>query len=162
MEVAQELATKRAEENSRQLRSTESSSWQERAAWLLLCGVLVGVALYILANYLRALAWALVLAIAIWPSYDRVRRQASPLVAKEVLPVLFTTLVGLAVFLPFATLAVDALREVREIVDYGRTVEESGRCRTSSFNYLMWGNGSLTGGASIYRTQVGPRRLFSK
>ena len=46
--------------------------------------------------------------------------------AKEVLPVLFTALVGLAVFLPFATLAVDALREVREIVDYGRTVEESG------------------------------------
>ncbi len=126
MEVAQELAGKRAEENSRQLRSTESPSWQERAAWLLLCGVLVGVGLYILANYLRALAWALVLAIAIWPSFDRVRRQASPLVAKEVLPVLFTALVGLAVFLPFATLAVDALREVREIVDYGRTVEESG------------------------------------
>jgi predicted PurR-regulated permease PerM len=88
--------------------------------------VLVGVGLYILANYLRALAWALVLAIAIWPSYDRVRRQASPLVAKEVLPVLFTALVGLAVFLPFATLAVEALREVREIVDYGRMVEESG------------------------------------
>jgi predicted PurR-regulated permease PerM len=101
-------------------------SWQERAAWLLLCGALVGVGLYILANYLRALAWALVLAIAIWPSYDRVRRQASPLVAKEVLPVLFTALVGLAIFLPFATLAVDALREVREVVDYGRKVEESG------------------------------------
>src|ERR1700730_3900983 len=50
MEVAQELAAKRAEENSRQ-RSTESPSWQERAAWLLLCGVLVGVGLYILANF---------------------------------------------------------------------------------------------------------------
>src|ERR1700730_5987419 len=73
MEAAQELAAKRAGENSPQLRSTESPSWQERAAWLLLCGVLVGVGLYILANYLRALAWALVLAIAIWPSYDRVR-----------------------------------------------------------------------------------------
>ena len=100
MELAQELAAKRAEENSRQLRSTESPSlespsWRERAAWLLLCGVLAGVGLYILANYLRALAWALVLAIAIWPSYDRIRRQASPLVAKEVLPVLFTALVGL-------------------------------------------------------------------
>ena len=87
MEAAQELAAKRADENSPQLRSTESPSWQERTAWLLLCGVLIGVGLYILANYLRALAWALVLAIAIWPSYDRVRRQASPLVAKEVLPV---------------------------------------------------------------------------
>jgi AI-2E family transporter len=39
---------------------------------------------------------------------------------------MLTALVGLAVFLPFATLAVDALRDVREIVDYSRTVEESG------------------------------------
>ena len=83
--------------------------------------------------------------------------------AKEVLPGLFTALVGLTVFLPFATLAVDALREVREIVDYGRAVEELAfRCRTSSFNYLMGGSGLLIGGASIYRTQVWPRRLFSK
>jgi hypothetical protein len=35
---------------SRQLRSTKSSSWQERPAWLLLCGVLVGVGLYILGE----------------------------------------------------------------------------------------------------------------
>jgi len=94
--------------------------------------MLVGVGLYILANYLRALAWALVLAVAIWPFYDRIRRQMPPPVAKEVLPILFTALVGLAVFLPFATLGVDAIREVQEIVDYGR-------CRTSSFDYHTWG-----------------------
>jgi hypothetical protein len=67
MEVAQDVAAKRAEENSRPLRSTELPVCQERAAWLFLCGVLVGIGLYILANYMRALAWALVLAIAIWP-----------------------------------------------------------------------------------------------
>jgi predicted PurR-regulated permease PerM len=126
MEVAQEPPAKRMAENSRQLRSTEAPSWRESAAWLLLCTMLVGVGLYIVANYLRALAWALVLAVALWPFYDRVRRQTPPPVAKEVLPILFTALVGLAVFLPFATLGVDAIREVREIVDYGRTVEESG------------------------------------
>ena len=162
MEVAQELAAKRAEENSRQLRSTESPSWQERAAWLLLCGVLVGVGLYILANYLRALAWALVLAIAIWPTYDRVRRQASPLVAKEVLPVLFTALVGLA------TAVCNSCRRRaprgsrnRRLRSDGRRIWHSGAGLRHSITF-MWGNGSLTGGASIYRTQVGPRRLFSK
>jgi hypothetical protein len=70
MEVANELAAK--EENSRQLRSTELASWRESAAWLLLCTMLVSAGLYILANYLRALAWALVLAVALWPFYDRV------------------------------------------------------------------------------------------
>ena len=65
MEVAQELAAKQVEENSRRLGSTEAPSWRESAAWLLLCTTLVGVGLYILANYLRALAWALVLAVAL-------------------------------------------------------------------------------------------------
>jgi predicted PurR-regulated permease PerM len=124
MEVANELAAK--EENSRQLRSTELASWRESAAWLLLCTMLVSAGLYILANYLRALAWALVLAVALWPLYDRVRRQMPPLVAKEVLPILFAALVGLAVIVPVAILAVDAIREFREIVDYGRRAEESG------------------------------------
>jgi predicted PurR-regulated permease PerM len=124
MEVANELAAK--EENSRQLRSTDLVSWRESAAWLLLCTMLVSAGLYILANYLRALAWALVLAVALWPLYDRVRRQMPPLVAKEVLPILFAALVGLAVIVPVAILAVDAIREFREIVDYGRRAEESG------------------------------------
>src|ERR1700752_570573 len=100
MEVANELAAK--EENSRQLRSTDLVSWRESASWLLLCTMLVSAGLYILANYLRALAWALVLAVALWPLYDRVRRQMPPLVAKEVLPILFAALVGLAVIVPVA------------------------------------------------------------
>jgi predicted PurR-regulated permease PerM len=115
----------RMDENSRQIRSTEAPSWRESAAWLLLCTILVVFGLYILANYLRALAWALVLAVALWPFYDHVHRQTPPPIAKEVLPILFTALVGLAVVLPFVTLAVDAVRELREIVDYGRTVEKS-------------------------------------
>src|SRR5262245_33340068 len=124
MKIANELAAK--EENSRQLRSTELPSRRQSAAWLLLCTVLVSVGLYTLANYLRALAWALVLAVALWPFYDRVRRQTTPRVAKEVLPILFTALVGLAVIIPVATLAVDAIREGREIIAYGQRAEKSG------------------------------------
>jgi predicted PurR-regulated permease PerM len=124
MKVANDLATN--EQHSRQLRSTELAFRRQSAAWLLLCTLLVSAGLYTLANYLRALAWALVLAVALWPFYDRVRRQTTPLVAKEVLPILFTALVGLAVIVPVTTLAVDAIREIREIIDYGRRAEESG------------------------------------
>jgi predicted PurR-regulated permease PerM len=124
MKVANDLAAK--EQHSRQLRSTELAFRRQSAAWLLLCTLLVSAGLYTLANYLRALAWALVLAVALWPLYDRVRRQMPPLVAKEVLPILFAALVGLAVIVPVAILAVDAIREFREIVDYGRRAEESG------------------------------------
>jgi predicted PurR-regulated permease PerM len=95
----------------------EARSRRPSAAWLLLCAALVGSGLYILANYLRALAWALILAVALWPFYDRVRRQTSPALAKEILPILFTAVVGSAVIVPVATLAVEAIREFREIVD---------------------------------------------
>jgi predicted PurR-regulated permease PerM len=88
--------------------------------------MLVGAGLYILANYLRALAWALILAVALWPFYDHVRRRTSPALAKEILPILFTAVVGSVVIVPIATLAVEAIREFREIVDYGRSLEESG------------------------------------
>jgi hypothetical protein len=51
-----------------------SSRWQQ-AASLALCAVLIVTGLYILSNYLRALVWALVLAVALWPAYDRLCRK---------------------------------------------------------------------------------------
>lgn len=123
MESDQELAAKRVEERARQL---EALSWRESVARLLLSTTLVVFGLYMLANYLRALVWALVLAIALWPLYDRVCQKMSPRAAKEILPIVFTILVGLAVFLPVAVLAVDAVREVRDLIDYARRAEQSG------------------------------------
>jgi predicted PurR-regulated permease PerM len=128
MKAGQESVTNQVDDSSQipDLPRLEAPCRRQSAAWLLLCAMLVGAGLYILANYLRALAWALILAVALWPFYERVRRQTSPAVAKEVLPILFTALVGSAVIVPFATLAVDVVREFREIVDYGRSLEESG------------------------------------
>jgi len=128
MKAGQESVTNQVDDSSQfpDLPRLEAPSRRQSAAWLLLCTMLVGAGLYILANYLRALAWALILAVALWPFYERVRRQSSPAVAKEVLPILFTALVGSTVIVPFATLTVDIIREFREIVDYGRSLEESG------------------------------------
>lgn len=123
MESDQESAAKRLEQRARQL---EALSWRESVARLLLSTTLVVLGLYMLSNYLRALVWALVLAIALWPLYDRVRQKMSPSAAKEILPVVFTMLVGLAVFLPVAVIAVDAVHEVRELIDYAREAEQSG------------------------------------
>jgi predicted PurR-regulated permease PerM len=141
MEAGQESVARQVDDSSQiqDLPRIEGPSRRQSAAWSLLCVMLVAAGLYILANYLRALVWALILAVALWPFYDRVRRQTSPAVAKEVLPILFTVLVGSAVILPFATLAVDALREVHEIVDYGRSVAESGIPVPGFINRLPYG-----------------------
>jgi hypothetical protein len=163
MEAGQESVAKQGDDSSQiqDLPRIEGPSRRQSAAWLLLCIMLVGAGLYILANYLRALAWALILAVALWPFYERVRRQASPAVAKEVLPILFTALVGSAVILPIATLAVDALREVHEIMA-GRSRNRAFRSRTSSLDYLTEVNGPSTGGTSIYRMLAGLKRSFCR
>ncbi len=126
MEIVQAPAPSQPGANSWPPPAPHGPTRLQRWAWLLLCAALIGLGLYTLANYLRGLAWALVLSVALWPSYDRIRRRAPPLFAKEILPVLFTLLVAFAVLLPVATLAVDAVREARDLIDYGRAAEESG------------------------------------
>ncbi|MBI1979995.1 MAG: AI-2E family transporter [Methylocystis sp.] len=126
MDRSRELAGAQAEEAARRSDALEALSWRETVARLFLSATLVALGLYVLGNYLRALAWALVLAVALWPLYDRARRQASPWAARDLLPIVFTALVGLAIFLPVATLAVDVARELRDLIDYGREAEKSG------------------------------------
>jgi len=103
-----------------------SPLWRQNAAELALSAILLGVGVYILSGYLHALGWALVLAVVLWPSYDRLYRRASSALVREALPVLFVALVGLGIMVPLATLALDAAREIEGLLDYSRTVGESG------------------------------------
>src|SRR3984893_10478604 len=106
-----------------------SSGWQQ-AASLILCAALIAAGVYILSNYLRALVWALVLAVALWPAYDRLRRKTRRSFVKKLLPILVTALVGSTVFLPLTVLAIEVVREADEIVDWSvrRRLRHSGAC----------------------------------
>ena len=95
-------------------------------ARILLAGVMLALGLYILWNYVRALVWAAVLAIALWPLFERARRRVPRQLSGEVLPLVFTAMVGLVFLLPFALLALEAVREAHQLVDYGKQVEQSG------------------------------------
>ena len=106
--------------------TAQPSSQRQSVAWLLLCAALFGLGLYILANYLHALAWALVLAIALWPFYKRVVQRTSSRLVLEALPLVFALLVGIVLLLPIGTLVIDAVREFQEIADYSRTLGNQG------------------------------------
>lgn len=126
MEADRKLPKAQETDDAHRLGATEALSRSETIARLFLSATLVVLGLYLLANYLRALAWALVVAVALWPLYDQVQRKLSPRAVKNILPVFFTVVVGLAVFVPVATLAVDLARELRDLIDYGREAEQSG------------------------------------
>lgn len=126
MDKGREPAGAQTDEAFRRFGFIEALSWRETIARLFLSATLAALGLYVLGNYLRALVWALVLAVALWPLYERARRRTSPRIAKDLLPLLLTVLVGLVIFVPVATLAVDAVRELRDLIDYGREAEKSG------------------------------------
>ncbi|TLG77893.1 AI-2E family transporter [Methylocystis sp. B8] len=138
MEADRKLPEVREKEDAHRLGTIEALSWRATVARLFLSAALVVLGLYLLANYLRALAWALVLAVALWPLYDQVRGKLSPRAGKNILPVFFTAVVGLAVFISVATLVVDLACELRDLIDYGRQAERSGIATPDFITHLPY------------------------
>ena len=96
------------------------------AARIALSAALLGVGMFILSNYLRALVWAVVLAIALWPLFQRASAKLAPRLRGEILPALFVLGVALFFVVPFAVLGVEAVREAHNVLDYGKQAEQNG------------------------------------
>ena len=88
----------------------------QRNARLALVAALIGFGLWTIGNFLPALAWASVLAIAIWPLYERAQRRWPPGRHNVLMPTLFTLAIGILFGLPFVVLAVQGAREVQDIL----------------------------------------------
>ncbi|MEH3120025.1 MAG: AI-2E family transporter [Methylorubrum populi] len=110
----------------------------------LLVAALLGLGLTILSGFLRALVWAVVLAIALWPLFARARRRFPPGRRNLLWPALFTAAVALALLLPIAVLAVEALREARDLLDYAREAERSGIPVPDVVARLPYGSAAVT------------------
>ena len=129
--------------------------WQV-AARILLSVLLLGAGLYMLSNYLRALVWAVVFAIALWPLYERTRgRLPRRLADGEALPLLFTALVGLVFLLPFVVLVIEALREMHQLVDLGRQAEQSGIPVPDFVAHLPYGSKQVADWWNAHLAQAG-------
>jgi len=92
---------------------TERLAYSQRIARVVVSIALVLLGIWVLQQFLPALAWAGVLAIALWPLY---RRLASPPAGDGkgiVRPLLVTLLVGLVFTVPFIYVAIEGAREVR-------------------------------------------------
>jgi predicted PurR-regulated permease PerM len=96
------------------------------AARIALSAALFGVGVYMLSNYMRALVWAVVLAIALWPLFERAAARVGPRMRGEVLPLLFTAMVALIFVVPFVLLGVEAAREAHTVLDTYKQAEANG------------------------------------
>jgi len=104
-----------------------SGARSQRIAGVVLATALVLLGLWILHRFLAALAWATILAIALWPMYWRLTRAFSPRGQRILAPLVVTLLVGLVLIVPLLYVAFELAREER----YSRALIRQARERPS-------------------------------
>ncbi len=87
--------------------------------------ILVLMGLYTLHEFLPAIAWAVIFAIAIWPLYDRALRRW-PSHGHLLLPSLFTLAVALIFILPLALVAIPLGHEAHGILQWVEQARQYG------------------------------------
>jgi predicted PurR-regulated permease PerM len=90
----------------------------QRVARMVLAAALVVLGLWILHRYLAALVWAAVLAIALWPLYQRLVGALAEHGQEIAAPLILTLSIGLVFIVPFAYAAVELARETQVFVQY--------------------------------------------
>ena len=114
------------------------------AARVILVLALGALGIYILREFLPALAWAVVLAIALGPLYAKIERRFPPGRHNIVLPSLAVLAVALVFLVPLVVLGVQAAREAHDVAEFVRKAEESGIPAPELLNRLPYGAAQAT------------------
>ena len=98
----------------------------QRATSVVIDLILIGLAFWVLSGFFSALAWALVLAIATWPLYERFQNLFDEKRRRTLPAVLFTLVVALVFIVPFGVAFVEAFREAKAIIHWIGEAENTG------------------------------------
>jgi predicted PurR-regulated permease PerM len=109
-----------------QVTEPRSGAPSQRIARIVLAMALVLLGLWILRRILPALAWATILAIALWPLYWRLVQAFPPRGKRVLAPLVVTLLVGLVLIVPLVYAAIELARESGSFLRYIGEVRHSG------------------------------------
>ena len=115
----------------------------QSTARIALAIALVALGLYILEGFLRALVWALILAIATWPLYRRAEERLPHDKHNIVAPSLFTAAVALLFVAPLALVAVQLGREVGAVTAWITDIRTHGMPLPDALAHLPFGQAPL-------------------
>src|SRR5258707_13360379 len=94
-----------------------SSSWQLLAR-IALATAVISVGVWILFDFLPALAWAAVLAIALWPSYRSLLRLLPKRSDRGLGPLLAAMLIAVVIIAPLVLLRIGLCRESDFVIGF--------------------------------------------
>jgi predicted PurR-regulated permease PerM len=98
----------------------------QRVSRVVAATVLGLLGLWIIHRFLPALAWATILAIALWPLYRRAERAFPPRGHRILLPLASTLIVGLVLIVPLAYAGMEVARESGNLVRYVSELRHNG------------------------------------
>jgi predicted PurR-regulated permease PerM len=117
----------------------ESRRRAQRVAIGVLAVGLLLLGLYTLRNFLGALAWAGVLAIALWPLYSRTVARFGTGRRNILLPGAFTLGAGLVFVIPVLLVGTQLARELHMGVAWLHDAQQNGIPEPDALRYLPWG-----------------------
>lgn len=112
----------------------------QRAASAALFAVLVLLALWVVREFLPAVAWACVLAIVLWPAYQAIERHPAFRGRTTWLATVLTVAIALLVVLPIALMAIQAGGEAHDLYLWARTAQENGVPVPDFVSHLPFGS----------------------
>jgi predicted PurR-regulated permease PerM len=110
-----------------------------RLAIGVLAVVLLLLGLYTLRNFLGALAWASVLAIALWPLYGRAVARFGTGRHNILLPAAFTLMAGLIFVMPILLVGTQLARELHMGIAWLHGAQQNGIPEPDALRHLPWG-----------------------
>ena len=98
----------------------------QRIGGVVLIAILLLAGIWVVHDFIAALAWAAVFAIAAWPLYQRLDRLFPEPSRRIVTPSVLTLLIGLLFAVPFAFIALAIAREVQVVLPLISEVRKNG------------------------------------
>lgn len=117
----------------------------QSAARVVMAAMLTAVGLWTLWEFIPALVWAGIIAIAIWPTYRIAQRHCPADRHNLLLPSAFTLLVAVVFIAPLVLAAVRVGREWHVVVDWLDTARQSGLPAPDWLAHLPWGADQAVG-----------------
>ena len=116
---------------------------QRIARGALSLGLLV-LGLYTLQEFLPALVWALIFAIALWPLYRRCRTNPGVRPHDTLLPLVFTLAVALVFIIPLVLTGIQLARESHAALDWVKNAQENGIPEPGFLRQLPYGEPAIS------------------
>jgi predicted PurR-regulated permease PerM len=99
--------------------------------------------LFTLQDFLPALVWAVIFAIALWPLYQRSRDRMGRR-GQAVLPLIFTLCVALIFVVPVGIVGVQLAREGQAATEWVRAARQNGVPEPDALHRLPWGEPAVS------------------